>query len=123
MLQLQMKNAIETSQAQADIATQQKKIEAEMALAQQKFNLEKELRLLDAQLKVEEHRRNTIADAVKASTAGEEQQGIDGRLPRPRPPRGPRAAMDSRPPPRRRRAAVGMVPGAARRSSWRCWTP
>ena len=88
MLQLQMKNAIETSQAQADIATQQKKIEAEMALAQQKFNLEKELRLLDAQLKVEEHRRNTIADAVKASTAGEEQQGIDGRLAAPSAPAG-----------------------------------
>ena len=45
MLQLQLKNAIETSQAQADIATQQKKIESEMALAQQKFDLEKELKI------------------------------------------------------------------------------
>jgi hypothetical protein len=77
LVELQMKNAIETTQAQADIATQQKKVEAEMVLAQQRFELDKQLRLLDAQIKLEEQRRNTIADAVKASMAGEEHQGAD----------------------------------------------
>jgi hypothetical protein len=78
LIELQMKNAIEATQAQADIATQQKKIESEMALAQQKFNLEKELRLMDAQIKANEHQRNIIADAVKA--AGEGQAiGPDGQ--------------------------------------------
>jgi hypothetical protein len=77
LVELQMKNAIETTQAQADIATQQKKVEAEMVLAQQRFELDKQLKLLDAQIKIEEQRRNTIADAVKASMAGEEHQGVD----------------------------------------------
>jgi hypothetical protein len=70
LIEMQLKGEIEKTQAQADIATQQKKIESEMALAQQRFELEKQLRLLDAQLKVEEHRRNAITDVVKA--AGED---------------------------------------------------
>jgi len=70
LLEMQLKGEIEKTQAQADIATQQKKVESEMALAQQRFELEKQLRLLDAQLKVEEHRRNAITDVVKA--AGED---------------------------------------------------
>jgi hypothetical protein len=57
LIEMQLKGEIEKTQAQADIATQQKKVESEMALAQQRFELEKQLRLLDAQLKVEEHRR------------------------------------------------------------------
>ena len=70
LIEMQLKGEIEKTQAQADIATQQKKVESEMALAQQRFELEKQLRLLDAQLKVEEHRRNAITDVVKA--AGED---------------------------------------------------
>jgi hypothetical protein len=79
LIELQMKNAIEATQAQADIATQQKKLEAEMALAQQKFNLEKELRLLDAQIKADEHRRNAIADAVSAAGEGAPALRPDGQ--------------------------------------------
>ena len=79
LIELQMKNAIEATQAQADIATQQKKLEAEMALAQQKFNLEKELRLLDAQIKSDEHRRNAIADAVSAAGEGAPALEPDGQ--------------------------------------------
>jgi hypothetical protein len=80
LLEMQLRSEIEKTQAQADIATQQKKIESEMALAQQRFELEKQLKLLDAQLKVEEHRRNAITDVVKASTAREEHLGVDSRL-------------------------------------------
>ena len=47
------KAQIESVQAQADIATQERKTQAEMALAQQKFEFEKELALLDFQLKRE----------------------------------------------------------------------
>jgi hypothetical protein len=68
VIEMQLKNEIEKTQAQADIATQQKKIESEMALAQQRFELEKQLKLLDAQIKVEEHRRNAITDALKAQS-------------------------------------------------------
>jgi hypothetical protein len=68
LIEMQLKNEIEKTQAQADIATQQKKIESEMALAQQRFELEKQLKLLDAQIKVEEHRRNAITDALKAQS-------------------------------------------------------
>ena len=92
-----------------------------MALAQQRFDLEKQLKLLDAQLKVEEHRRNTIADAVKASMAGEEQQGIDAVLATG--PRGGRRRRWTADPRLGGRERGGMVAGAAPRSSWRCWTP
>jgi hypothetical protein len=49
------KAQIETVQAQADMATEQRKLEGEMMLAQQKFELEKELKLMDFQLKKQMH--------------------------------------------------------------------
>jgi len=49
------KAQIETVQAQADMATEQRKLEGEMALAQQKFELEKDLKLMDFQLKKQMH--------------------------------------------------------------------
>jgi hypothetical protein len=70
MLDMQLRNNLKTAQAQADIATQQKKIESEMALAQQRFELEKQLKLLEAQIKVDEHRRNAFTDVVKAASEG-----------------------------------------------------
>jgi hypothetical protein len=59
--------AIEQAQAEADIATQQRKTEAEMALAQQRFELERELKLLDARIKTEQHRQQMTMNAVKAA--------------------------------------------------------
>ena len=49
------KAQIESVQAQADIATQDRKMQSEMALAQQKFELERELKLMDFQLKKQMH--------------------------------------------------------------------
>ena len=49
----QRKAAIEATQAQADIATQNKKTEAEMIQSQQDFNLKKELAILEFQLQRE----------------------------------------------------------------------
>jgi hypothetical protein len=51
--ELQMKAEIEKTQAQADIAVQQRKTEAEIALAERKFALERELKLMDHQMKVQ----------------------------------------------------------------------
>jgi hypothetical protein len=63
ILELQMKNEIEKTQAMADIETNQQKLSAEMArderkfafessLEERRFELEKELKLLDAQIKL-----------------------------------------------------------------------
>jgi hypothetical protein len=101
VIEMQLKNEIEKTQAQADIATQQKKIESEMALAQQRFELEKQLKLLDARIKVEEHRRNAITDVVKAGMARE-----DGRQ-RPDAEASPRVGSESASGP-----SVGPAPDA-----------
>ncbi|MCC6779780.1 MAG: hypothetical protein IT537_24630 [Hyphomicrobiales bacterium] len=66
---LERKAEIEKLQAQADIETQNKKAEAEMALAQQRFELERQLKLLDAQIKQEQHRQTMSMQAVRAMTA------------------------------------------------------
>ena len=47
------KAQIENVQAQADMATEQRKLEGEMQLAQQKFELERELKLMEFQMKKE----------------------------------------------------------------------
>jgi hypothetical protein len=57
------KAQIETVQAQADMATEQRKLEGEMALAQQKFELERELKLMDFQLKREMHQQDMAMKA------------------------------------------------------------
>ncbi len=69
MAALERKAEIEKLQAQADIETQNKKTEAEMALAQQRFELEKQLKLLDAQIKQEQHGQAMTMQAVRAMTA------------------------------------------------------
>jgi hypothetical protein len=91
---MQMQAEIEKTQAQADIATQQKKVEADIALAQQKFALERELKLLDARLKAEEHQRAAMAEAVKAAAGAPalEPPGPDG-MPAAAPAGGSNAAL------------------------------
>ena len=65
LIELQAKNEIEKTQAQADIATNQEKVKADAALAERKFQhdaqleqmrfeLERELKLIEAQLKQNE---------------------------------------------------------------------
>jgi hypothetical protein len=66
LIELQAKNEIEKTQAQADIATNRDKMNQEAQMAQMKFQfeagleerrfeLEKELKLLDAQIKMQQH--------------------------------------------------------------------
>lgn len=51
----QRKAEIERMQAEADIATNDRKVQADMMLAQQKFEFEKQLKIMDHELKREQH--------------------------------------------------------------------
>jgi len=55
MAELERKAEIEKLQAQADIETQNQKTQAEIYLAERKFELDREMKLLDAALKREQH--------------------------------------------------------------------
>jgi hypothetical protein len=65
MGEMQFMVELQKQQAQANIATQSKKVESEMALAQQRFELERQLKLLDAELKKQEHDRKLIGEVFK----------------------------------------------------------
>src|SRR5262249_17301010 len=71
---LERQAEVEKLQAQADIATQQKKAEAEIALAREKFELERQLKLLDAQIKREQH-QHTMTQSLVQSLAAPGQTG------------------------------------------------
>jgi hypothetical protein len=62
---LQQQAEVERVQAQADIATQERKTQAEIALAEHRFALERELKLLDAQIKQREHAANVAMQGMK----------------------------------------------------------
>lgn len=85
MMELQAKAEIEKVQAQADIETQQQKTQAELALAERKFELDRELKLIDAQLKMrdhemqskdraEVHKQKLVEGAQKAEGENQEKQ-------------------------------------------------
>src|SRR5262245_51152419 len=63
---------IEKLQAEADIATQNRKVEAEIALAERKFELERELKLLDARIKRDQHEQVMQAAMAGALMTGGE---------------------------------------------------
>ena len=67
MQELQAKNEIEKSQAEADIITQNKKIDSEIALAQKKFDLERELKFLEAKIKLAGHQADIDHENQKAA--------------------------------------------------------
>jgi len=68
----------EQAKAQADAAHQQMKLKADMAFEQQKFELEKQLKLLDAQIKAEQHRQQMSLHAVR-SAGGAAEPGAEGK--------------------------------------------
>lgn len=85
MMELQAKAEIEKVQAQADIETQQLKTQSEITLAERKFELERELKLLDAQIKQRDaemqarnsadmHRQKLAEGARKATEADNQNQ-------------------------------------------------
>lgn len=64
--EMQGKMALEKLQAEADIATQNRKTQAELVLAERRFELERELKLLDASIKKEQHGQALALNAQKA---------------------------------------------------------
>ncbi len=75
----QRKAQIETVQAQADIATQDRKTQAEIAMAERKFQLDERLALLEHQAKMEDHRANMVRDQQKHSQTIEATRSKDTR--------------------------------------------
>jgi hypothetical protein len=72
LAELERKAEIEKLQAEADIATQTRKTQAELALNERKFELEKELKLLDAQIRREQHDQSMTRSMARALIAGGE---------------------------------------------------
>lgn len=79
VIELQMKNEIEKTQAQADIVTNNKKIEAEIARDDRKAAIQMQMEREQHQMKMEEMRMMAIARAAQAST------GKDGERLEPHP--------------------------------------
>ena len=77
LMELERKAEIEKLQAEADIATQNRKTQAELVLSERKFELEKELKLLDAQIKREQHEQGMAQTMARTLMAGDEP-GPDG---------------------------------------------
>jgi hypothetical protein len=71
MLELQAKAEIEKTQAQADMAVQQQKTQAEIALAERKFELDRELKILEAQIKMRDHSMSAAAQGLRMRQTAE----------------------------------------------------
>jgi hypothetical protein len=89
--EIQAKTAAEQEKLKADAAHQQMRMNLEMQLEQQKFELQKELALLEARIKAEQHASQLHADLAKAVAAGA-PTGPDGQ-PLPHPMLGPILAL------------------------------
>jgi hypothetical protein len=63
---------------QADIAAQGRKLEGDMLLAQQKFALERELKLLDAQIKREQQQQAVAAKIIVGAGTAAADKSADG---------------------------------------------
>jgi hypothetical protein len=71
---MQGKAEIERLQAQADIATQDRKTQAELALAERRFELDRELKMLDHQMKREQAQIDMQFKAADHQNKQEERQ-------------------------------------------------
>jgi hypothetical protein len=77
-VQMQRQAAVEQAQAQADIQTQRDKANTEMSLAQQKFEFDKQLKLMDFQMKQQEREAQAAQQAQAAPAA--QQQDVVGPI-------------------------------------------
>ncbi len=87
LVELQLKAGIEKLQAQADIETQNKKVQAEIALAERKFELERELKIMDAGFRREAHQQsmaqNVIRGVARSASNTDNASADDGAAPQP----------------------------------------
>jgi hypothetical protein len=67
LLELKLKAEIEKLQAQADIETQGRKVQSEIALAERKFELERELKIMEAGFKREAHQQSMAQNVVRGA--------------------------------------------------------
>ncbi len=72
--EMTMKAGIEKVQAEADIQTQNLKTQSEIQLAERKFELERELKMIEHEQKMQESRHSMLVSTVSAATKG----GKDG---------------------------------------------
>lgn len=73
LVELQMKNEIEKTQAQADIVSNTKKIDAEIARDERRAALEMQMKREEHAMKMEEHRAAMAREMAKAITAPKEK--------------------------------------------------
>jgi len=81
LIELQAKNEIEKTQAQADIATQQTKTQAEMALAERKAQIEEKALSMEMAMKQREHEWKMAEMTHKAMTAPAQLDGEGKPIP------------------------------------------
>jgi hypothetical protein len=74
MMELQAKQQAEQAKTQADAAHQKMKTQAEIALAEKKFELDKQMLLLEAELKPREHHMEMARKAVEPGAVGPDGQ-------------------------------------------------
>jgi len=77
LIALQTRTEIEKTQALADIETQKAKTQAEMALAERRFELERELKLLDARIRREQHSHAMAQAVARGMTAARPKTATD----------------------------------------------
>ena len=87
LVELQLKAGIEKLQAQADIETQSRKVQAEIALAERKFELERELKIMDAGFRREAHQQsmaqNVLRGVARSASSTDQTSADDGAAPQP----------------------------------------
>lgn len=81
LAEMQRRAEIEKLQAEADIATQERKSAAEIALAEKKFALEREMKLLEASLARAQQQQELALRAARAAPGGGEGAGAGDLAP------------------------------------------
>ena len=83
LLELKLKAEIEKLQAQADIETQGRKVQSEIALAERKFELERELKIMEAGFKREAHQQSMAQNVVRGALVrrGPDVEGASAAAP------------------------------------------
>jgi hypothetical protein len=83
LLELKLKSEIEKLQAQADIETQGRKVQSEIALAERKFELERELKIMEAGFKREAHQQSMAQNVVRGALVrrGPDAEGASAAAP------------------------------------------
>lgn len=75
LVEIQAKMALESQQAKADIAAQDRKVQAEIVLKTKEFELKRELMLIEARLKMHEQNRQIMGDVASETMEEDAETG------------------------------------------------